>query len=55
MGEKKRASFYVDKTLEASIEKLKKEKFFNKSYSEMYRYLINLGVEQMKVKKNGGV
>jgi len=53
MGEKKRASFYIDKGLEASIEKLKKEKFFNKSYSQMYRYLVSLGVEQMKVKRNG--
>lgn len=42
----KRISVSISKELEAKIKAVKKDKFFDKSYAEMYRHLIEKGAEQ---------
>lgn len=48
MTDKKRLMITIDDETVAAIDKLKKEKFYDKPFSEMYRYLIQLGLEQTK-------
>ena len=48
---KKRLTLTLLPEWEPALNKLKKEKFFNKSFSEMLRYLIELGLKQVKETK----
>ena len=41
----KRAVFYIDESVQEQIDQLKKDVFYNKSYSDMYRYLLTKGIE----------
>ena len=36
---------------EPELEQLKKERFYNETQAEMFRYLISLGLEALKTKK----
>lgn len=40
---------------EKDIDTLKKERFYNKSKSEMLRYLIQLGLDEAKKSQLGGI
>jgi len=44
----KRFTISVTPEMEKSIEKLKKSEFYNKPYSEMYRYILNAGILAIK-------
>ena len=48
---KLRFSLTVPEEIAEEAEKLKKEIYYNKSYSEMYRQLIELGLKEMEKKK----
>lgn len=50
----KRAAFYIDEDDSKTLSKLKREEFFDTSYSEMYRTLIRLGAESMLENKKKG-
>lgn len=45
MDKCKRLTISVPERELASIDKLKKEKFYNQSYADLYRYLLSLGLE----------
>ena len=44
----KRFMLAITPDMEASIELLKQESFYNKPYSELYRHLLTLGLEVEK-------
>lgn len=44
----KRLSITITKDLEIELKYLKKEKFYDKSYAEMIRFLIRKGIEKIK-------
>ena len=44
----KRAVFYVDEDMKSDIDAIKKSKFYDKSYSDLYRYLISEGIKAQK-------
>lgn len=44
----KRITVTIPTDLEKELDKLKKERFYNKPQSEMLRYLIRLGVQKSK-------
>lgn len=46
MGTSKRISIMVDEELIEGLATIKKEKFFDKSFADMYRYLIAEGLKQ---------
>lgn len=46
MGEKKRVTFYLDATERRELDRIKQTEFYDRSYSEMYRHLIRLGLEK---------
>ena len=48
---KVRLTLNVPEEIAAEAEKLKKEIFYNKSYAEMYRKLIEMGIKEMEKKK----
>ena len=45
---KMRAVFYVDSDMKNQIEALKQSDFYNKTYSDLYRYLIKEGLKAQK-------
>lgn len=45
MTEQKRAMLTLPDGLAPRLDKLKQTKFYNKTYSDMYRYLIEKGLE----------
>lgn len=47
---KKRYSVMVTDDIANSIEKLKKEQYYNKSYSELYRQLFIAGIDRLQAK-----
>ena len=51
--EKKKLRFTltVPEEMAKETEKLKKEKFYDKSYAEMYRNLIELGLKEVEKKQ----
>lgn len=48
---KLRFSLTVPEEIAKETEKLKKERFYDKSYAEMYRNLIEIGLKEMEKKK----
>lgn len=44
-AEVKRITLTLDNEMLESLSKLKQEKFFDKPHAEMYRFLIQLGIE----------
>lgn len=48
---KVRLTLNVPEELAVEAEKLKKEIFYNKSYAEMYRELIKMGLREMEKKE----
>lgn len=44
MTNNKKISFRADEQFAGRIDKLKKEKFYDKSYAELYRYVIEAGL-----------
>lgn len=47
---KKRLSITLSPDWEPMMERLKKEKFYNKSFAEMLRHIIELGLKQIDTK-----
>ena len=54
MTDKYRISVTLPDTLRAQIEELKKDEYYNLSYSELYRQAISAGIESIKKCKNEG-
>lgn len=50
MADKKRVSFYLEQEELNSIDRLKQVMFYDKSYAELFRHLIRLGLEKAKEK-----
>ena len=48
MTKNKRCMVTIDNETMLELAKVKKEKYFDKSHSELYRDLFRLGLEQMK-------
>ena len=44
----KRAVFYVDEDMKSDIDAIKKDEFYDKSYSDLYRYLISEAIKARK-------
>ena len=51
MPKEKRASFYVSDQTFARVEKLKRGQFYNKSYAELFRALVEFGLDEMDKQK----
>ncbi len=50
MTEKQRITVTLPEGMKEEIEQLKKEKYYNLSYSELYRQVISAGIESIKDK-----
>ena len=46
-----RISFHLDPELKEAARELKRTKFAETSWAELYRYLLTLGIETEKAKK----
>lgn len=51
MTEQHRISVTLTDELKVQIDELKREKYYNSSYSELYRQAITAGIETIKYKK----
>lgn len=43
----------VPEDMAERVDELKKTVFYNRSYAEMFRYLIRLGLDEVQEKQNG--
>jgi len=48
MADAVRASFYVSGELADEVRDIKKKDFYDKSYADLYRFLIEKGIESIK-------
>lgn len=48
MSKNSRRMISVSSEWEEELEVLKKDKFYNSSYAEMYRYLLRIGLDNVK-------
>ncbi|MEG1761439.1 MAG: hypothetical protein RR115_08610 [Hydrogenoanaerobacterium sp.] len=48
----KRVMVSITPELEEGLDAVKKDQFYNKPYSEVYRYIFSLGLEVVKEQKN---
>ena len=48
---KKRVSFYIDDSDMKTIQRVKKEKFYDKNYADMYREMLKIGAAQLAARK----
>ena len=44
-----KVAFSIDAGMKRSIEELKRERYYNKSYAELYRDLINIALERIEM------
>ena len=51
MKNNQRISVTLTEEIQAAVEELKRESFYNKSYSELYRQAIIEGLLQLRLKK----
>lgn len=54
-GDTKRLLITVTPEMERNIDELKQKKFYNKSYSEMYRCILNAGMEAVKLENSTNI
>ena len=48
----KRVMLSISPDLEQELDVIKKEQFYNKSYAELYRYVLALGLKAATAKEN---
>lgn len=48
MEDRKKIAFFVDEEMMKEFDRIKQVKFYDKSYAELYRYIMKRGLEAVK-------
>jgi len=46
--DRKKVAFFLDEEIIKELDRIKQIKFYDKSYAELYRYLMKLGLDAAK-------